>query len=322
VARLPIFFLALLLGLRAVRAEDASPTPTPPSEPTVAPVTSRSPAPEKPDETNDDDEQKPYTEGWHGGSPPGERFTARAELWALSMQKTLLEVGHLQHTRAVTTDALGEPTTGTTGGLGIEGCLGKSGWLAVDWWSLQSRGLTTLGESETLDETNFPEGTVVSSQVIQHFVVFRDGLDIRYRIPEGDETWIDLNFGPVSALAVRYESFSVRAYNGPASSDALLAVTLTPGWRGGVDLHALDGFIIRIGTEGEILPHLPYNWLSFTREPSVSSWADASAYLAVRFEFVEVSFGWRYFRTLASGGHFRQADSEMKGIFGEVAARF
>jgi hypothetical protein len=304
---LPFFLLALLLGSPVARADS-------PKQPDTAPVTSSS---------EDDEDKKPYIEGWHGGSPPGEHVIARADLWYLSMQRTLLEVGHLQHTHAATTEELGEPSTGASGGLGLEVFFGKSGWTSVDWWTLQSQGIKTLAQSETMDEVQFPEGSLVTSQVTQQFVKVRDGLDIRYRVPLGDETWLDWNFGPVTALVVRYESYSIKTLGGgPESSDSLLAVSLTPGWCTGADLHVADGFIVRAGFDGEALPHLPYNWLSFTRAPSISAWADVRAYLALRFECIEASFGWRYFRTLASGGRFRQAYSEMSGVFGEVAARF
>ncbi|HZV00079.1 MAG TPA: hypothetical protein VFF73_25405 [Planctomycetota bacterium] len=268
-------------------------------------------------------EVKPYTEGWHGGSPPGEHVIIRANLWILDSQRTELEVGHEQRTLLVTSHDLGEQGHGVAGGLGIEGYGGKLGWLSLDWWTVQSRAETQLRRTITLDETIFAQGAVVDSEVTQHVVKIRDGLDIRYRIPIGDETWLDFNFGPVMSLMFRYEAFTVSEQgSGLAVKDSLLAVSIVPGWRAGIDFHALDGFIVRVGSDVDLLPHLDHNPLSFTREPSLDAWADARAFLAVRFEIVEASVGWRYFRSLASGGHFRQAETDMKGGFLELAARF
>lgn len=268
-------------------------------------------------------DEKPYTEGWRGGSPPGEHFSIRADLWTLGQQRTALELGHLERFKAITTGDLGQPASGAAGGLGAELYTGKTGWLSVDWWAHQARGSTVLARDLSLDETTFARGTTVLSEVTQHIVKLRDGLDIRYRLPIAAETWVDFNFGPVWSLLVRYESIDVHDRTGsPRASDALLGVTVCPGWRAGVDFHALDGFTIRIGSDGDLLPHLAHNWMSFTRAPSIDAWADVSAYVAVRFLFVEVSGGWRYFRSLASGGHFRQAASEMRGAFFELAARF
>jgi hypothetical protein len=267
--------------------------------------------------------EPPYTEGWHGGSPPGEHVAIRGDLWAVDRQRVLLEVGHGPRTRAVVTGDLGEPTTGDAGGLGFEVYSGKTGWISLDWWMLQSRGFAALARDIQLDGTTFAQGTLVTSEVTQHLVKIRDGLDIRYRIPFGPETWLDLNFGPVTALVIRYESFSVGALGaGPRSSDALLAVSLTPGLRAGVDLRVIDELTFRLGSDVDLLPHLAHNPLSFTRAPSLDAWADASGYIAARFLFVELSIGWRYYRSLASGGKFRQAATQMSGVFAELAARF
>jgi hypothetical protein len=264
-----------------------------------------------------------YTEGWHGGSPPGEHVVFRADLWSIDRQRVLLEVGHGPRTRAVVTGDLGEPATGAAGGLGFEAYTGKTGWLSIDWWTLQSRGLAPLAREIEIDGTTFAQGTVVASEITQHIVKIRDGLDIRYRFPAGPETWLDVNFGPVTALVVRYLSFDIHSLGpGPRSSDALLSVSLTPGLRAGIDLHATDWVTVRLGSDVDLLPHLAHNPLSFTRAPSLDAWADARGYVAARFLFVELAVGWRYFRCLGSGGKFRQAASQMSGAFAELAVRF
>lgn len=279
----------------------------------------------KPPPLVDEPTEKPYIEGWRGGSNPGEHVTFRADLWFLSKQNTALELGHEGRMKAVTTGDLGHDPRGAAGGLGVELYTGQTGWVSLDWWAHQERAATTLERDISILETSFAQGSLVASEVTQHMVKVRDGLDIRYRIPIAPETWLDFNFGPVTSLLIRYESITVKTLSGtggPRVSEALLTVTLCPGWRAGVDLHVLDGFTVRIGNDVDLLPHLPHNWLSFTRAPSVDAWADARVYLAARFRFVELSFGWRYFRSLASGSQFRQAATEMRGVFAELAARF
>jgi hypothetical protein len=269
-----------------------------------------------------DEPPKPYTEGWKGGSPPGERATVRADLWELALEQTKLQLGHLQPIRPVTSSDLGLPREGWAGGVGAEVYTGRTGWLSIDWWTTQTRFEAPIQRDFSIDETPFQQGSLAVSEVTQHIVKIRDGLDIRFRVPLGEETNLDFNFGPVSALLVRYESISVKVPNGPQQGDALVTVTLCPGWRAGIDLYLPESILLRIGSDVDLLPHLSHNWLSFTRAPSVDAWADARAFVAFRFQFLEVMGGWRYFRTLASGGHFRQAESDMRGPFVELAARF
>ncbi|MEZ0228148.1 MAG: hypothetical protein ACAI25_05950 [Planctomycetota bacterium] len=300
--RLSIAALVLLLGLPLARAEE--PAPPPPSATEEA--------------------EKPYTEGWRGGSPPGEHVAFRAELWALSKQRSAIEIGRGLRFHPLTTTDLGHPSRGAAGGLGVELYTGKTGWLSLDWWTQQARGGTTLAREISLADVTFAPGSQIDSEITQHTLRVRDGLDIRYRIPIAAETWLDFNFGPVSALLVRYESIEIRTLGaaGPRSRASLLGVTLSPGLRAGVDLHVVDGFTVRVGSDVDFLPNLRHNFLSFTRAPSVDTSADARAYLAVRFQFVELAVGWRYFKSLASGGRFRHAESEMRGLFAELAARF
>ena len=47
-----------------------------------------------------------------------------------------------------------------------------------------------------LNETTFTAGDRIASEVTQHLVKIRDGLDIRYRVPIGSETWIDGGLPP------------------------------------------------------------------------------------------------------------------------------
>src|SRR5206468_841868 len=123
--------------------------------------------------------------------PPGEHVTFRADLWFLEHQRTELELGHLYPVRAVTTRDLGLEARGTAGGLGAEVYTGKTGWLSIDWWTQQSRGDGTLERDISIDERSFAQGTAVASEITQHLVKIRDGLDIRYRIPIAEETWVD-----------------------------------------------------------------------------------------------------------------------------------
>jgi hypothetical protein len=316
--------LLLLATIAVARADDGkstpSPTPVPTPTPTpAAPQPSPAPTPEA------EKPPAPYVEGWHAGTPPGDRIHLWAEYWlAYTRRGAGFEFDHdgrrvgVLHTRS-----LGYGTTQPVFSAGGELDAGDYGWYGGDYWQLVLAGRThALSEGHTFVDTLFPQGDVVQSHVEQHYARLRDGVDVRYRIPLEEDSSLDLCFGPILGLGLRYESCDVRSVLGPRSDGShFFAMTFLPGLRLGVDLHPPARITVRAAADLDWLPHMPHtNMLSITREPSVTQWHDVHAYLAVRTWFVELSAGYRYFEVFSGknntpgGGRLRVGNAALLGL--------
>ena len=66
---------------------------------------------------------------------------------------------------------------------------GETGWATIDWWTVQSHGVHALDRDFTIDERAFQTGMLATSDVRQHLVKIRDGVDavvLDYSMPEMD----------------------------------------------------------------------------------------------------------------------------------------
>jgi hypothetical protein len=311
-------FAAIALVLAAATAARAQES-KPPAPDGPAPAPPQAPA-KSPDA---EPEEPPYTEGWRGGSPPGEHVTFRLMLWSVE-HATALEFSNNLRTGAVTSHELGQPSHELAAGLGVEVAGGKTGWYSLDYWQLASRGSRDLPAPITVDDRTFPSGETVTSETTQHYAKLRDALDIRYRLPLGPEQcWLDFNFGPVLGLGARYEVLEVASLTLPLKDAShFFALTVIGGVRLGLDLHVSDAVTVRLGADLDSIPWSGKRRFSFTRSPSISKWRDYRVFLAFRFMFVEAQVGYRYFLSEASGSNVRQADANMQGGDFQLAFRF
>jgi hypothetical protein len=232
---------------------------------------------------------------------------------------------------ALHTRSLGYGTTQPVFDGGAELDAGDYGWYSFDYWQLVLSGRThALTESHTFVDTVFPQGDVVESHVEQHYARLRDGVDVRYRFPLGEESNFDINFGPVLGLGLRYESCDVRSIVGPRSDGShFFAMTILPGLRLGADLHLPARITVRAACDVDWLPSMPHtNMLSITREPSVTQWHDVHTYLAVRAWLFELSAGYRYFEAFSGknntpgGGRTRVGNAAMRGLVFAASVAF
>jgi hypothetical protein len=299
------------------------PTPSPPPDAT-APARAEAPKPE----------DVPYTEGWHAGSPPGEHFSVHLEYWDADMKRgTEFEFDHGgRRVGVLRTTSLGYGATQPVWSGGAELDAGDYGWYSFDYWQVVLSGRThSIGDGDHIFvDTLFPNGDLVQSRDEQHYARLRDGVDVRYRIPLDEDVAVDLSFGPVLGLALRYESLDVNSIVGPRSDGShFFALSIVPGTRLGVDLHLPARVTLRAAADVDWLPELPHvNPLSLTREPSIRMWHDVHAYLAARFWFLELDAGYRFFEAYSGkastpgGGRLRHGNAFLRGFDAGVSVRF
>lgn len=335
--------LGALLGLAPATAADVRPVeregPVAPGTrqplpPAPSPAPSPEPAPEaSPSPPPEEKPAAPYTEGWHAGTPPGDLFHVRLEYWLADTHRgAAFEFDHNgRRVGAVHAHSLGFACVQPVFDGGIELDAGDYGWYSFDYWQLVGNKTHVIEDGDHLYvDTLFPRGDVVRSQLEQHYAKLRDGVDVRYRFPLGEGSSLDLVFGPVLALCARYESLDVKSLVGPRSDGShYFALTIVPGGRLGLDLHATSWLTARIGADIDWLPELPHvEPLSLTREASVRLWHDVHAFFAVRVFFLELDAGYRFFEAYSGkgvspgGGRTREGIATMKGFDCGVSVAF
>src|SRR5579871_746670 len=234
------FACALLLAFAGLARAQDEPLPSPPdtNPPEVSPPPEKKPEPPSKDE---EPPEKPYVEGWHSGSPPGEHVILRYDMWRPDLDRGAeFEFGkHRPRVGVVTTKELDYPRREVVPGGGVEVYTGKMGWFSFDYWQLDLSGRAfALDAPHVVNHTSFAQGEVVTGETSQHYAKLGDGYDVRYRIPLGDDVSFDIMFAPILLLAIRQESIDVRSLQAfKRGGGEYTSIVLVPGLRLGVDLH-------------------------------------------------------------------------------------